>query len=77
MSRALTGFIIALLCALQFGGCASQTTSAKVTISEGCMVIIEGISTRQADEILRTWEIDPNCKVEVRSTAGDDDDEQL
>ena len=53
-------------------GCASQTVTAKVLISEGCVVMIEGISTRQADEILRTWDVDPNCRVEVRSTTGEE-----
>jgi len=54
-------------------GCASQSTTAKVMISEGCVVVIEGISTAQAQDILRTWDIDPKCQVEVRATAGDDD----
>ena len=69
MFRALTGLLVSVLIC----GCASQTVTAKVLTSEGCVVIIEGISTRQADEILRTWDLDPNCQVEVRSTIGDDD----
>ena len=60
----------ALLCG---GGCASQSVGAKVLISEGCIVIIEGVSTRQADDILRTWDVDPNCQVEINSTTGEDD----
>ena len=56
----------ALLCALLLaGGCALQQVAGKIEIIDGCMVRIEGLSNTQADEIAKTWDIDPNCRVEV------------
>ena len=70
LSTAATG--LPFLLTLLLTGCASQTMGAKVLISEGCLVMVEGVSTRQADEVLRSWDVDPNCQIDVRSTTGED-----
>lgn len=48
-------------------GCVSQQSVGSVEIIEGCMVRINGISTTQADDIIKDWNIDPGCQVEVNT----------
>ena len=62
--------VCALLCEF---GCAAQSAGVKILISEGCVIVVEGASARQADEMLRSWNVDPDCQIEVRSTTGEVD----
>lgn len=63
MFRTLLGAMLSVCLA----GCISQKSVATVEIVEGCMVRIEGISTTQADDIVKDWDIDPGCQVEVNT----------
>ena len=72
MNSALAFTLLAGCALLCVGGCASQSAGVKILIAEGCVVLLEGVSTQQADDILRTWEIDPKCKVEVRASTVED-----
>lgn len=64
----LTAGCALLLCV---GGCSHYSGQGKVTILDGCMVEITGISTLQAQDIIKTWDIDPNCQVEVNTNLED------
>jgi hypothetical protein len=55
---------ILMICALMVG-CGSQQTTASVEIIDGCIVRINGLSSTQAQVIVKEWNIDPNCTVDV------------
>lgn len=61
----LTVVICAIL--LLSVGCASNVQNSEIMIVDGCIVSIKGFSQTQADEIIRTLDIDPECSVEVSS----------
>ena len=62
--------IIALVCALHLVGCASQQTTAKIMIVDGCLVTIEGLSSQQADMVMRDWDLNTDCEIEVKTKSG-------
>jgi len=62
--------LMAVICALLMlsAGCNLQQLSAgKVLISDGCVIIIEGLSSLQANELSKAWDIDPNCKLKLKT----------
>jgi len=60
--------ITPLLMAVFLSGCfASKQTGGEIMIVDGCIVTVKGFSGAQADEIMKTWNIDPNCSVEVKT----------
>ena len=57
------------------GGCASQHQSgAKILVSDGCMVSVEGLSAAQADDLMKTWEFADDCSLKVKMKAEDDEE---
>ena len=54
-----------LLLGALMGGCGSQQTTASVEIIDGCIIRIEGLSSTQAHVIVKEWNIDPKCRVDV------------
>lgn len=62
--------IIAMVSVFSLGGCSLQQSGAKILVSDGCVVTIEGISTVQAQEIMKSWDIMDDCRVRVKTGAG-------
>jgi hypothetical protein len=62
--------LLTALCALLLsGGCSHQVTAAKIVISEGCLITIEGVSQQQAEDVIRNWDLDNGCQLEVKARS--------
>ena len=66
--------LLTALLSVLLAGCSTQQTAAKIVISDGCLITIDGLSTQQADDVLRNWNIDKRCEIEVRATGEQDDE---
>jgi len=58
-------------------GCSLFQTSqkqdvAEVEIIDGCLVRIKGITAQTADHIIREWNINTNCEIDIKATAKED-----
>jgi hypothetical protein len=62
-TKALAG----VACALLLVGCATKQSKATVLISDGCSVYVDGITGEQASSITRTWDIKPECDIEIKT----------
>ena len=65
----LQAVVLCALLTLSPGCSLHQQSVASIEILEGCLVRITGISNTQASEIVKTWDIDPDCQVEVNTRA--------
>ena len=65
-SLALTLLLAAVLPLLLCGCRASSSTAANIQVVDGCMLEITGISSEQASDIVKSWDFDKDCELEVR-----------
>jgi hypothetical protein len=73
MSTAPAHTLLTSVCALMVcvGGCSSKNAAGEITVVDGCMVDIRGISIDQAAEIVKTWDFGDDCELKVNSESGE------
>ena len=59
--------LMAVIPTLLLSGCSLQQTASDILIVDGCIVTIKGLSSLQTDELIKTWNIEPDCQIEVRT----------
>jgi hypothetical protein len=67
LSKAVMPTILLLL----LGGCASSQTTASIEVVDGCLIRITGINATTANDIVKTWDFDPDCRVEVMTDTNE------
>jgi len=64
----ITSFLL-LVAVIFVSGCA-EYRSRTILISEGCLIILKGITAVQAENILQDWNLSEDCEVQVSTTTG-------
>ena len=74
MSKRAPFTLLTALISLLPVGCASNNTTAVITVVDGCLLRIEGVQAQQASLIVKDWQFDGDCNLKIGTDIGQEDD---
>ena len=75
MSKRAPFTLLTALISLLPVGCASNNTTAVITVVDSCLLRIEGVQAQQASLIVKDWQFDRDCNLKIDTDIGKEDEQ--